>query len=304
MTSDTTHLRKSEIDAFGAGLLVGFSVLLGFNQALVKLVNEGMAPLFQSGLRSACAFVPVLLYAMYRKRNLSLRDGSLPLGVINGLLFTGEFGLLFTALDFTTVARASLFFYMMPVWVALGAHFWIPGERLHRGKVFGLTLAVCGVLCAFAGDLGAAPPNAWVGDLLALWAGIFWAGIALLSRGSRLAEISAEQNLLYQLGVSALLLLAVAPWIEPLWRDPTTLTYIAFSFQALVVVSIGFLVWFWILSIYPVSNMASFGLLAPIFGIFFGWMVFDDALTPTFLVAIALAGAGIVLVNRTAQVDA
>jgi drug/metabolite transporter (DMT)-like permease len=64
------------------------------------------------------------------------------------------------------------------------------------------------------------------------------------------------------------------------------------------VASIGFLMWFWILSIYPVSNMASFGLLTPIFGVLFGWLLFDDALTTTFILAVVLAGAGVVLVNK------
>ncbi|MFV2091159.1 MAG: hypothetical protein ACC642_10900, partial [Pseudomonadales bacterium] len=56
--------RRDHMDVYGASLLVGFSVILGLNQALVKLVNVGFAPVFQSGLRSACAFIPVLAYAL------------------------------------------------------------------------------------------------------------------------------------------------------------------------------------------------------------------------------------------------
>ena len=132
------------MDGFGTSILVSFSLVLGLNQALVKVVNDGLAPVFQSGLRSALALVPVLLFALALRRRLSITDGSLPFGIINGLLFSGEFCLLFLALDYTTVARASLFFYIMPVWVALGAHFLIPEERLTRDKVLGLGLAVGG----------------------------------------------------------------------------------------------------------------------------------------------------------------
>ena len=49
--------RKTEMDALGVSLLVGFSILLGLNQALVKLVNVGFSPLFQGGLRSVLAIV-------------------------------------------------------------------------------------------------------------------------------------------------------------------------------------------------------------------------------------------------------
>ena len=106
--------RKSHIDLLGGSLLVGFSVLLGLNQALIKVVNQGFAPIFQSGLRSALAFLPVLVFALLMKRRLSISDGSLGWGSLNGIFFCLEFGFLFVALDYTTVARVSLFFYVMP----------------------------------------------------------------------------------------------------------------------------------------------------------------------------------------------
>ncbi len=290
-------IRKSRIDAIGASWLIGFSVVLGLNQAMVKVVNEGLAPVFQSGLRSLCALPLVLGFALIMRRKLSISDGSLPFGIVNGLLFSAEFCLLFLALDYTTVARVSLFFYTMPVWVALGAHFLVPGERLHRNKVLGLSIAVGGVAIGLSGDLGAAAEDAWIGDLLALVGGMFWAGIALVTR-TRLAMCSAEMNLLYQLAVSSVLLLLISPFFGDLVREITPLISFIFAAQVIVVVAVGFLIWFWILSIYPVSNMASFGLLTPIFGVFFGWLVFDDPLTPTFIIAIALVSAGVLLVNR------
>jgi len=287
------------MDTFGASLLVGFSVLLGLNQALVKLVNDGFAPVFQSGLRSACAFLPVLAYALIMRKRLSLTDGTLVPGILNGLLFSGEFCLLFVALDLTTVARASLFFYTMPLWVALGAHFLIPGERLTAIKLAGLALAVAGIVLGLFSDGNSAASGAWLGDGLALLAAMCWAGIALLTRTTRLAEATPEMNLLYQLAISAVLLLAVAPLFGDLIRDPTTTIVAIFTFQVVVVVAIGFVVWFWILSIYPVSNMASFSLLTPVFGVAFGWLIFDDALGPTFLAALGLVGGGLILVNRS-----
>ncbi|MEM7101155.1 MAG: DMT family transporter [Pseudomonadota bacterium] len=292
------NARKSHIDTTGASLLIGFSVILGLNQALVKIVNAGLAPVFQSGLRSVAAFLPVLIFAWFMKRKLSLRDGTLPWGILNGLLFSLEFCLLFLALDYTTVARVSLFFYIMPVWVAIGAHFLIPEEPLNRYKIIGLSCAVLGVAVALVGDLGSAGPDAWIGDLLALCGGVFWAGIALVTRVSKLSQTSSEMNLLYQLGVSAILLTAIAPLFGDIIREPDWLIWSIFAFQVVAVVCVGFLMWFWILSVYPVSNMASFGLLAPIFGIGFGYLIFEDPLTPIFFIAMGLAAVGILLVNK------
>lgn len=289
--------RKPEIDALGASLLIGFSVLLGLNQALVKIVNVGFSPVFQGGLRSLLAFPLVFAFALLMKRKLSLTDGSLPWGTLNGLLFCLEFGLLFIALDYTTVARVSLFFYVMPVWVAIGAHFLIPEEPINRNKLAGLGLAIAGIAIALASDLGEAPSTAWIGDLYALAGGFFWACIALLTR-LKLSGTSSEMNLLYQLAVSAIVLTLLAPLFGPVIREPTLLIYAVFSFQVIVVVAVGFVAWFWLLSIYPVSNMASFGLLAPIFGVLFGWLMFGDDLTTGFVLAMIAVSGGIVLVNK------
>ncbi|MEE2782355.1 MAG: DMT family transporter [Pseudomonadota bacterium] len=289
--------RKSHIDLLGGSLLVGFSVLLGLNQALIKVVNQGFAPIFQSGLRSALAFLPVLVFALLMKRRLSISDGSLGWGSLNGIFFCLEFGFLFVALDYTTVARVSLFFYVMPVWVAIGAHFLIPEEPMNRNKGAGLLLAIGGIGIALASNLGEAGPQAWIGDLMALIAGVFWAGIALLTK-TKLSGITAEMNLLYQLAISAIVLCALAPFIEPVIREPSTLIYAVFAFQVIAIVAIGFLAWFWLLSIYPVSNVSSFGLLSPIFGVYFGWLIFDDDLTLGFIAALIAAGTGIVLVNK------
>ena len=106
-------------------------------------------------------------------------------------------------------------------------------------------------------------------------------------------------NLLYQLAVSAVVLLIIAPIFGETIREPTPMILGIFAFQVIVVVAIGFVVWFWILSVYPVSKMASFSLLTPVFGVFFGWLVFDDALGLSFLAALLLVGLGLILVNRS-----
>jgi len=297
MSRELLENRKDRMDLLAISFLIGFNVILGLNQALVKLVNAGFSPLFQGGLRSLCAFLPVLIFAVIMRRRLSVNDGSLSWGMLNGLFFSIEFGLLFIALDYTTVARVSLFFYMMPVWVTISAHFLIPEEPLNRNKVMGLLLAVLGVTVGFSGNLGEAGKDAWLGDLLALLGGMFWAAIAMISR-LKLSHISSEMNLLYQLFVSGIVLTLLAIFLGEPVREPTAMIYGILAFQVIVIVSIGFLLWFWVLLTYPISNMASFSLLAPIFGVFFGWLIFDDAITPVLGIALLLAGAGIVLINR------
>jgi drug/metabolite transporter (DMT)-like permease len=290
--------RKDRIDAFGATVLIIFSAMLGLNQVLVKLVNAGMGPLLQAGLRSACALVPVLIFALIMRRRITFSDGSLIPGIICGTLFAAEFMLLFQALEYTSVSRASVLFYTMPVWVALGAHYLIPGEGLTKARVVGLLLAVGGIVAARWRNETPATPNALMGDLMCLLAASFWAAIALIARTTDLKKSSPEMQLVYQLLVSAPIMLIAAWWTGDLIRELTMVHIGIFAFQVLGIVSIGFLTWFWILSIYPASDMASFGFLAPVFGVIFGWFILDETITPTIIAALALVGIGIVLVNR------
>ncbi|MEM0943907.1 MAG: DMT family transporter [Pseudomonadota bacterium] len=289
--------RRDRIDAQGAVLLIGFSLLMGLNQALIKLVNAGMAPVFQAGLRSALAVLPVLIFALITRKKLSVTDGSLGPGLICGGLFALEFVLLFQALDYTSVARTSIFFYTMPFWVALGAHWLIPGERLTSRRLAGLGLAILGVALALSGRDETLGPLAWLGDLMCLLAAICWAVLALIMRVSRFRHASPEMQLLYQLGVSAPVLLVLAPTFGDTFREMTEILWAVFAFQVLVVVSVGFLTWFWVLSVYPAPQMASFSFLAPVFGVLAGWAIFGDPLTPQILAALGLVGAGIFLVN-------
>ena len=293
--------RKDRIDAFGAAVLLSFSLLMGLNQVMIKLVNAGLQPVFQAGLRSAFAFLPVLAFALLARRRLSLTDGSLWPGVLCGTFFAVEFMLLFQSVEYTSVARVSVFFYTMPFWVAAGAHFMIPGERLTRVRASGLVLAASGVVLALLRNESPAGEHALFGDLLALTGAMFWAGIVFLARLTKLSRSSPEMQLLYQLAVSAVILLAAAPLFGPLIRDMTPALAGIFAFQVIAVVCFGFLAWFWVLKIYPASDMASYSFLAPVFGVLFSWLILDEEISWAVIAALALVAAGIYLVNRRAR---
>lgn len=297
LASASGDARKDRIDTVGAAALIGFALLMGLNQVLIKLVNAGLAPAFQAGLRSACALPLVLLFALATRRRLSVRDGSLGPGIACGLLFSGEFLLLFFGLEYTAVSRASVLFYTMPVWVALGAHFLIPGERMSLRRLIGLALAVGGVALALLGRSPSLGPEALIGDLMCLGGAACWAGIALVVRTTRLQRSEPEMQLVYQLAVSAVVLLAAAPLFGDLVRQVTPAIVGIFAFQVVFVVSVGFLIFFWVLRHYPASDMAAFAFLAPVFGVMAGWIGLDEAISPAIIGALALVSTGIVLVN-------
>ncbi len=294
--------RKDKIDAFGASILVATSATYGLNHVLIKIVNDGLQPVFQAGLRSLCAILPIMLFAWLTHKKLTVRDGSFWPGLLAGVFFSIEFVLLYQALDYTSVARAAIFFYTMPFWAAIGAHFLIPGERLTMVRTGGLLLAFAGVFVALSNNAAPATDKALMGDIFCIVGAALWACVLLLARTSKLSRACPEMQLLYQLSVSALVLLAVTPLFGEPVREFTPLIAGIFFVQVFGVVCVGFLTWFWILSIYPASDMASFGFLAPVFGVLFGWLILGEEITYTIVTALVMVGVGIVLVNRKLRV--
>lgn len=106
---------------------------------------------------------------------------------------------------------------------------------------------------------------------------------------------------MWQVGVSAVILLALSPFFGPLLRGPDLVHWGSLVFQTVVVVLFGFMFWLWLLKIYPAALVAAFGFLAPIFGVAFGWLILGETVGPEILVALALVCGGLWLINRPAR---
>ena len=112
--------RRTTIDLPAAGLMVTLCAVWGLNQVAAKVVNAGISPVLQAGLRSLVAVLLLWAWSSWRRIRLLERDGSLPAGILVGLLFATEFAFLFWGLEYTTASRAVVFLYTSPFWVALG----------------------------------------------------------------------------------------------------------------------------------------------------------------------------------------
>jgi drug/metabolite transporter (DMT)-like permease len=288
--------RKDRMDMSGAAALVGFALVLAVNQVVIKLTNGGIGPVFLAALRSVGAVVVLLVWMRWRGIRLEMPPGTGWAGVLAGLFFAGEFICLFLALDMTTVSRASIIFYSMPVHLTIAGHFLIPGERMTRSKLAGLALAMGGVIWVmFDRSNGRA---SLMGDVLALGAALGWAAIALTVRITPLARVRPEQQLIWQVSVSAVVLLAVAPLFGDLLRGPNVGHWAGLVFQIFAVASFGFLFWFSLMKKYPAASVASFSFLTPVFSVMLGWLVLGEHIGGEVIGGLCLVALGLVLINR------
>ena len=289
--------QKARMDLLGAASLIGLNGVFALNQVAIKLTNLGIGPVFAAGLRSLLALGILFAWMWWRGLRPATPRAAWGAGLFLGMLFAIEFVLLFQALDLTTVSRASIVFYSMPIWLALVAHLALPGEQLTPLRGLGLALAMAGVVLALRDPESRAAGNLW-GDLMALGAALCWMGIALTVRLTALAKEPPETQLAWQLVISAVVLIAVAPLFGPILRDPDWSHWAGLVFQAVFVASLGFLFWFRLMVVYRASDIAAFSFLAPVLSAALGGLLLGEPLGAGFWAAMALVVVGIVLINR------
>jgi len=282
-------------------VLIILSIIWGANFAAIKIGAKGMAPLFMAGIRSLVAGLCLLLWMQIKKIPFFPEQEFFWHGLVVGLIFGAQFGCMYLGLNYTSASRSYIFFYTYPFFVALGAHFFLRGDRLNLWKVTGLLLAFVGVVILFAKDWGRTTLHTLPGDLLVLFSGVLW-GISTLYIKRFLAEKALPiQTLFSQLAFSTPLLFLFSMVLEDrFWYGFSLEVGISLVYQCIVVVFLSFLVWLEMVDRYPVSLLAASTSFTPIFGVFLsGAMILGETMKPLLLVSLTLVSIGMILVNRS-----
>jgi drug/metabolite transporter (DMT)-like permease len=283
------------LDAFAATLVLALCVVWGFNQVVVKLALPDVGPIGQTGIRSGIGALCVIAYAVFTRRRIFEIDGTETAGALAGALFTAEFIALYESLRFTTAARATVFIYAAPFFVAVGAAFLLRDERLRPIQWVGLAFAFLGVACGF---LGRTEGGSLAGDALALLAAALWAATTIVIKATPLRRIDPVKVLLYQIGFAALTAPLAAYAFGEAWPTHlTTMSGAALIWQGVVVAGVSYALWFWTLTRYAVAELSAFTFITPPVGVLAGWLVFGETLSWGFSLAIVLVIAGLALVN-------
>ena len=151
----------------GVGIIAGVisSALGGMAAAVTRAIIGASDPVTLSVFRFGLGFLILLPVALaLRSRWPRGRDW---IGVAAlGVMFYGVFFVVYAeALVYTTAARGSLAVSTLPVLTMIIAAS-MGREPLTVRKTLGVLVAMGGVALALAAGLGAAPPEAWRGDLI------------------------------------------------------------------------------------------------------------------------------------------
>lgn len=291
--------KKLVLDLTAMVILVVLCASWGVQQVSIKFASHGISPILQSGIRSVFATFLIWIWMITRRQRILEKDGSFWWGIAAGLLFSLEFLLIYWGLAFTYASRSVIFLYLSPFVVAIGSQIFVPGEHLRKIQVVGLCCAFAGIVVTFGESLSLPTNKILIGDAMLVMAAVFWGATTVLIKASPLAEIAPSKTLLYQLAVSAVVLpigslamgepgiIKITPWIAA-----------ALLYQIIWVAFVTYLLWFWLISNYPVARLTSFTFLTPLFGVIAGGVLLGEAISRSLVLALILVAIGIFLVNR------
>lgn len=190
------------------GMVVGV-VAISFSAILIRVAEApALALAFWRSFGGALALAPFAVRA--RRRGLVVGDVPLRALGASGLFLALHFALWIGSLSFTTVASSVTLVTASPIFVGLGAA-WFLDERPGRRTWIGMAVTIAGAVLIGLGDLRGLPlgPRALGGDAMALGGAVAVTGYLLIGRSLRRRELPNVVYASVVYGVASVALLVV-----------------------------------------------------------------------------------------------
>lgn len=276
-------------------LLLALTIVLiwGVNFAVIKLGLRQVSPLALGVARFALAAFPWVFF---------IKRPDVPLRLIAAygfLIFAMQFGFLFTGMKLGMSAGLSSLVLQLQVFFTIGLSVLLLGERPTAWQMAGAVLAFGGVGLVAAnvgGDVTLA------GLVLLIAAAASWGGGNIVAK--RISQRAATVDVLALViwgslfALPPLIVVALALDAEHFVSSFTGLDWISVGAIAYIVylsTHFGFAAWSRLLGLYPVSTVAPFTLLVPVFGFLGSAVLLGEPLQSWKLVASSLVIAGLCL---------
>lgn len=184
--------------------LIGAMTVFGTVGIFVRYIPLSSAAIaFCRGVTGMLFLLLLMLLTHKKPSGADIKKNLLVL-CLSGAAIGGNWILLFEAYRYTTVATATVCYYMAPMFVILASP--LLGERLNLRKLLCVAAAMVGmVFVSGVAEKGIPPVSELTGVLCGIGAAILYASVMLLNK--KLTPISAYDKTTVQLGTAALVVL-------------------------------------------------------------------------------------------------
>lgn len=239
-------------------------------------------------------FLLGLILAKRQKIDGNAVKKNLLLLILSGVLLGFNWILLFEAYQYTSVATATLCYYMAPIFIILASPLLLQ-EKLTLRKGICVAVALCGmVLVSGFLESGIGSISEMKGVLLGLAAAVFYASVVLLNKN--ICDITAYDKTIMQLGIAAVVLLPYTFLTED-WGslDFGGSTVIMLLIMGIVHTGVAYALYFGTTRALSAQTLALFSYIDPIVAVLLSATLLKEPMSLLTLVgAVAVLGSTIV----------
>jgi drug/metabolite transporter (DMT)-like permease len=270
----------------------------GTTYNFIKVAVGVFDPFFYSAVRFILSGLLMVGLALALRAPWPRRPAEYAPLVVTGLmLLVGGNGLLSMAAMEVPSGITSVISPLAPIVIALMASLLPDEERLSLKGWVGVAVGAAGVLLLFRDELRRLSPIAARGMLLLLGCSFFWSLASVIQRRhARLPHaivVAAVQMLAGGLGLLAVFAFRGEPTHAPVTRAAVG----AVAYLVVVGGCVGFSCWAYLVSKVPVARAATYGYVNPAVALLVGWLFLGETFLGHHLAGMALAIAGVVIVN-------
>lgn len=229
------------------------------------------------GFIGALLMLVIMLISKRRPDVSAIRDNLVYL-LLSGAFIGFNWILLFESYRYTTVAAATLMYYMAPIFVTLLSPMLL-GTRLNPKRILCIITAVFGMaLLSEFWRLDFGSRDGYLGIILALSAALLYALVTLTNKKMR--EISSEDRTLTQLLVAAVVVLPYTLICE----DVSAVAFDPRSILLLILIGalhtgIAYSLYFGSISALPADTVAVFSYIDPISAVILSVIFLDESMS-------------------------
>ncbi len=222
-------------------------------------------------------FLIILVLLKREKISKQAIKENLALLILSGVFIAVNWILLFEAYRYTTVATATLCYYLAPVFVILVSPFFLK-EQLTVKKL------IC-VLCALAGmifvsgvlDTGISEIGEIKGILLGIGAAVFYASVVLMNK--KFKNINAYDKTIMQLGIAGISVLPYTLICETVSQPITFFAVVMLIIVAVVHTGFAYAMYFGSIKELPAQSVAIFSYMDPVVAIILSAVMLGETMS-------------------------